>query len=686
MGILQQALGNATDFISNLFGSASKETSTEGGNTVPDRAVFEANNPPAPPSPSPAPLPVTQVQPQAPQIPGISPQQGNLADFGGKIQIADGTISGEQGQNRKDQFNQLKLAMSQGGNTAVSNADFYPDSGSVEMGNAGSGGYNAPVYAGGSAVLFPIAGYDKMVQRGEQERRMSNVIQDQNRAKMVFDLPQINQKVLAEKFMPQYYQELYGLQAKLKETYGADMYKKGATDPDVLAFTSKWKSLPQGLNDVVGRIESYEKRRAERKPGDYFDPMLDELSKQILGGADEFFKGGNINVSDLYEAGNKFRAYENVHNNIIDALKVIKPSESIPLLDAEVQKQLSVNPALNAEYMKEVGLPNNPADYKKWVIAKSINKISDEQADAFATSFMSSNPGSAEAQLALPGDDPAKAGELVYNRLKDMYRGMAGERMTAEFDEWQAKGDNITNVNFGSGGGKKGQGFHESTVLGNDKIISSINEGVKNPNATADQILDSSFGGSWRTIPNDPYARVHVPGAVYNKETTPLRYSDYVQMTAPPLSSGVGSQSAQYAPIIKSELDAFGVKDRNQTPKKAMITDVQFGYAVRDPKTQQWNLITKDNLKKNGLPPGAKQVVVEENILYDSDTPTDKETGLSDDKMNKGLKAYRVYEATLENTRFIDNMTNPSTSNEGAINPGNGGSYTVTTPQSVSLK
>lgn len=662
MGILQQALGNATDFLSNLFGSASKGTPISSNETQAQQPI---NISPTTPTPA---QPVTPPQPVIPGMP-----TGNLSEFGGKVRFADGSISGEDKVSQKEKFNQLKLAMSQS-KIPVSNQDFYVDSGDIQLGNAGTGGYSAPIYGGGEAVLFPIAGYDKMRQRREQERMMSDIVENQTRAKMVFDLPQIDQKTVLEKVMPQYNQQLFGLMAELKNDYGADLYKKGATDPRTLSFMSKWKSIPQAINDLTTNVKSYfetiEKDKQSGKLDLYDSPITRALGQEILGGLNSFWKDGNVSAEELYQAGQKFTAFKNLDTDIKNAIKVIPMSQDVPLLDASVQRELSMNPQANQEYMRLLELPGNPPDYKQWVIAKHIKEYTDQQALAYADSFMNSNPGSAEAQLSLPGDDPAKVRELVRQRVADSFQSLAGKQVEALFNEYQQRKGSSFNFNLGTGGGAKGQGFYESTVLGNDKIVSSINELVKKPGVTADQVLNESFGGSWRTIPNDPYARVHVPGAVFNKETTPLRYNDYVH---PSLASGTGAVSGQFAPIGKDKqgndiLSSLGVQDRNQTPKKAIITDVQFGYAVRDPKTQQWNLITKANMEKNGLLPGAKLVVIEENMLYDAEKT--QVGGFQQTGPSKGLKAYRVYEATLEATRPYDNMTNPATSNEGAINPG----------------
>lgn len=664
MGILQQALGNATDFLSNLFGSASQttgeESTTGGGGMVPDRAIFEANNPPPPP-PSPSPTPVNPVQPQPPQIPGMTPQPtgGNLADFGGKIRLADGTISGEQQQTRKDQFNQLKLAMSQAGNTGISNDDFYPGAkDSVDMGNVGSGGYSAPVYAGGGAVLFPIAGYDKMRQRREQERMMSNVIEDQNRAKMVFDLPQIDQKTVSQKIMPQYNQELFGLMAGLKEKYGADIYKKGATDPDVLAFTSKWKALPQAVNDLTNQVKEYystvQKDKESGRNTIYDSPIVRALGAEILGGLDGFWKGGNVSVSDLYEAGQKFKAYKNLDTDIKDTLKTIDLSKTIPLLDADVQKQLSVNPAMNKQYMDEVGLPNSPDDYRMWVINQSIKKISDEQADAYANSFMKSYRGSAEAQLALPGDDPAQVPELVRQRVKDMYQGMAGSQMEPLFKEWQAKGS--TNNYVTIGGDKPGETYYQTLFDKSNDIIGgtkSIIETINKQNATGTQRADlakGSFRDMFRKISNKGEVTQNYMGYEpidvknYNITSTPLMFNEYKKYDP---------ATRKFVAMTESDYPGIGVGDyENSRPEgNPLLKKLEVVLMQPDGTTIPW-----DN--KN-VPQGSELYVVSQYTL-DAKKPT---TGLTDRKSPKTVTTYSI--APLSQMgKQLDDILQKATKNE----------------------
>lgn len=555
----------------------------------------------------------------------------------------------------------------------LTNQDFFAGPGMRESRTA----WGDPIFTG-EGQLFPMAVLDA---RQKAQAQVRNMAIEEDVLNMT--IPTVNVAGLRENYSRDFVadNEAWMREGIKRDGSARNFIRNAKKSGEWAKQMSKWKAIAEAINTTGTAAEAFLKNAREKiLTGDVFvSPEAMAAALSFQNGINDFAHGYK-SPEQLVELQDMFVIAESWDKYLGENIKNIKAIDRIPDFN---ELDNAENRAKYAEYIKKIPIDKQPG-YEDWLVVSKVSEVAKPQViSSLIMPFMRSNPlAMKQFQKMYEGLGEKDIVDKVAQSVSDMF----GKQYATNMISRRPTGKGTT-FNFGSGGGKEKQGFWESTVLGNNDITTSLNKNIKDPNLTTADVIEQSFGGSWRVRPNDPYVRVAVPGQQYKGTVTPERYNDYVMPTS---ASGTGAESGQYAPIGKDKngkdiLEQFGITDRNQTPKTAKIVDAEMGYAVRDPRTNQWNLITQENLRKNGLPPGAKQVVIEAQLLYNSPIEEIEEgdgevaeameklgkgTGKTKRGEAKGLKAYRIYEATLENTRHLDNATNPTTSNEGAIKPG----------------
>ena len=561
----------------------------------------------------------------------------------------------------------------QAGMPELKNEDYYPNQPFTQAQTA----WGDPIFSGARA-LFPMAAYD-----AQRKARAQAEIDEAKQNVMQIKIPEIKTGAYVEMVKSGFTNDVTNLTNEYVKKYGGPKKAIQAMrqDGSLANLQARWEGIARSIDQTADRAKEFLKNAQEKSTTMYFSPEGVRAATNFMNGMDAFSKG-EITPDMLNQLEQQFRTAERWQTYKDRNIGKLKPTDYIPT--PEQLKNITEEDRKSFEAV-QLDLGNKAPDFNTWLFTQKYSEAALPQVmKSIVQPFFDENKTAAE-QLVLPGEKLEDAKLRIANSIS----ALLGRQYSQGTVTQNQRGKGTTIV-LGSGGGKEKQGFWESTVLGNNEITTSLKNNINNPNINITDAIEQSFGGSWRVRPNDPYVRVSVPGQQYKGTVTPERYDDYVMPTP---ASGTGAASGQYAPIGKDKngkdiLMQFGVTDRGQTPKAAKIVGAEMGYAVRDPKTKQWNLITQENLKKNGLPPGAKQVVIESQLLYNAPLEETEGTSITMESganiqgggsarrgETKGLKAYRIYEATLENTRHLDNATNPTTSNEGAINPGGTGGF-----------
>lgn len=563
----------------------------------------------------------------------------------------------------------------------LKNEDYYPNQPFTQAQTA----WGDPIFSGAGA-LFPMAAYD-----AQRKARAQAEIDEAKRNVMQIKIPEIKTGAYVQRFRDGYTQEVMALVDEATKATGGNRKKayQYLTQTGKLdALQNRYEGVARSIDQTADRAKEFLKNAQEKSTTMYFSPEGVRAATNFMNGMDAFSKG-EITPDQLNQLEQQFRTAERWDNYKERNMKLLTADEKIPTAE-----QMNAQPSQEdmASYQEQLKLPNATEDYQTWIFVKKYSDLNKQKVlDGIVLPFFSQNPTAME-QLANENETP----EQTANRIADSIVALRGRQIEVGQREKNPSARSTTIVNFNPTGGKEGMGFHESTLLSESQIRENLNKNRQNKSLTNEQLIDQSFGGSWRARPNDPYVRASVPGQIYDATTTPLRYSDYLQPTG---ISGQGSPDRQWNTISQKGLETIGAKSTAETPKFAKIVGVEMSWAVRDPKTNQWNMVTADNLKEYGMPPNAKMVIIEQNLLYNEPsegvsttmetpdgskitTPAGTEKG-----PRKAIKAVRVLEATPQNVKFYDDITNPTRSNEGAYGvPKSGTATTPSTGQNISLK
>jgi hypothetical protein len=561
----------------------------------------------------------------------------------------------------------------------LKNEDYYPNQPFTQAQTA----WGDPIFSGAGA-LFPMAAYD-----AQRKARAQAELDEAKRDVMQIKIPEIKTGAYVGRFRTDYIDAVTGLTDEYVKKYGSSQKAIRAMKQDgsLAKLQSQYEGVARSIDQTADRAKEFLKNAQEKSTTMYFSPEGFRAATNFMNGMGAY-ADGLISAEQLNQLEQQFNTAERWDNYKERNMKLLTADERIPTAE-----QMNALPSQEDDFAFRQVQPNGtPADFQTWLFVKKYTELNkDKVLQGIVLPFISQNPLAME-QLANPNETP----DQTANRIAESIVALRGQEIEVGQRDYNPSGRNTTIVNFNPTGGEKGIGFHESTLLSEAQIRENLNKNRQNKSLTNEQLVDQSFGGSWRARPNDPYVRASVPGQIYDASTTPLRYSDYLQPTG---ISGQGSPDRQWNTIDQKDLDTIGAKSTSETPKFAKIVGVEMSWAVRDPKTKQWNMVTADNLKKYGMPPNAKMVIIEQNLLYNEPGEEVSTTFESPDgsKMTtpagtekgprKAIKAVRVLEATPQNVRFYDDITNPTRSNEGAYGvPKSGTATTPSTGQNISLK
>jgi len=571
----------------------------------------------------------------------------------------------------------------------LTNQDFFPD---TQVLRESRTAWGDPIFTG-AGQLFPMAVLD-----AQRKARAEAAAEAEAEAVLRFEPPKINVPALRARFVPEFIDEARTFMSDAVKQYGS--YKNAIRairqDGSLGKFMNKWNSLADDINITADAATNFVKQQQEKGNENlFFSPSATTAATNFLYGMDKWSKG-ELSSEQLGQLRSQLKSYESYDSYKDDAVtKYLKDTETIPALQNKVQQEYqkgATDPQMKVEYEAEkVRLQGNVPGYDVWLLTKKIGQVTEEQAlTAVVRPFFERNPSAGE-QLIKQGETQSDAETRL---AREIAVGL-GQRIETGLLEKRASASNV--FNLGTGGRQVKEGFMKSTV----DIVSGIKENlqkaiaqVKSGDVTPDQALEGSFGSSWRALPNDQLMRVGTEGKVWGK-TVPRKLSDY----SSPVSGG-----KEFSKMVGEDvMYRYGLVDKNKKPdysllpKSATITNVQMGFGVPDGKGG-WNILTKEMYKKYGLPPDAKPIVIEENTLSFNDkgqyTQQEElalmEKGLTPEQIqtrNKGLKAFRIYEATPESVKHIDDAGNMATSNEGGIGlPNFSGNITITQPESASVE